>query len=672
MDNEIVQVKIHPAIGIARVGNSAEQPFVGPESPDQPPLPPGSYKDGSGKIIRQAARFRVYGYNRAGQVVRELKLGEEGVTEIKWSVQLANKKAAWYQFHIPLDIPEAEQLTADQRRWRNAKVEGTDRKKLVADPGRKAIRASTHETAAFDGKIMDKPVSLGSISTQNDGRLLVVGGVGKSASWQTPEKPIFGVANNDTWYDDVSDGPVTAEVTIGGATKPAAPAWVVVAPPHYAPGVKTARTLYDVLHDTFVTEQTLPVEDRPSYPEHIEPLLGRFCDLQWVNRGFATQFGWKGPHDFRNPQMRKRLADPGESSRELRRQVYVQMRDYARDGISPVPWPWLYGDAMSSRPNSVRQHITLTAEQDRLLALWADGHFTTGPPRKGHPDVDKAPIAEQPGLLDRAALDNCAAEAFHPGCEVTWPMRHKTMYSEPFRILHRTPDNPERDYGPVLSLQDALGKNGPLYAQGPGDLTRWMAAPWQCDTASCRSGYEVRANLGPRYSPYLPTFWPAQMPNHVLKKADFTTVNTTPTGGDDSAREKAFENRAVWLRGLTGPDFDKQRRQMIDDWYLFGIVETHKYTVGDGKFPDDIQVESEPGYDPVHDLANLVNIQVPEAGVVELAGAADAWTGEVSAESVASMLVQQAVQEVKEATGRDEETIAAGYLEKLDPFHGSQ
>lgn len=539
MDTQIAQVKIHPAIGIARVGNSEKQPFIGPESPDQPPLPPGSYKDSSGKIIRQAARFRIYGYNQAGEVVKELKLGDEEVTEITWSVHLANKKAAWYQFHLPLDIPEATGLTEVQRRRRNFDVRGAERKKLVIDPGRQTIRASTHETATFAGKIMNRAVALGSMATQNDGRLLVVGGVGTSASYTTPEKPISGVANNDTWYDDVADGPVTAEVTIRGVTKTATPAWAVVAPPHYAPGVKTVRTLYDLLHDMFVTEHTLPDVQQVSYPDHIEPLLRRFCDLQWVNHGFATQFGWAGPYHFLDPALRKRLADPSETSQELRRQVYVQMRDYCRDGTSPLPWPWLYGDAMSSgKPTSVRQHITITPAQDRMLAQWADGHFTSGPPRKGFPIVDEAPPAEQPQLLDRAALENCAADAFHPGCEVTWPMRHKTMYSAPFRILHRGPDDPERDYGDALTLQDALGKNGPLFAQGPGDLTRWMAAPWQCDAASCRSGYQVRSGLGPRYSPYLPTFWPAQVPNHVLKHSDFTTVNTPPTGSDDSVRRR--------------------------------------------------------------------------------------------------------------------------------------
>ncbi|AJC61284.1 LodA/GoxA family CTQ-dependent oxidase [Streptomyces sp. 769] len=676
MDQQIVQIKIHPAIGIARVGNSDQPAFIGPESPDESPLALGSYKDSSGKIIKQAARFRIYGYNKAGEVVRELKLGQDDVTGIRWSVHLANKKAAWYQFHFPLDIPEAtdpDKLKPDMRRRRNADVTGADRKKLVIDSGRQTIEAPRKQPCTLAGEIMGRQVTLGQAYAASDGRLLVAGGDGTSASWDEEHHPISGVANNDTWYDNVSDGPITAEVTIGGVTRTASPAWVVVGPPHYAPGVKTIRTLYDLLYDVFVTEQTLEVKDPPSYPEDVEPLLARFCELQWVNHGFATQFGWNGPHHFLDPTMRKRLNDPSETSRDLRRQIYHQVRDYDRDGVSPVPWPWIYGDGMSSgKATSVRQHLTLSPTQDRILAQWADGTFVPGPPRTGHPDVDQAPVAQQPGLLDRAALDNCAADAFHPGSEVTWPIRHKTMFSEPFRILHRDEGTPEPDYGDEFKVAEMLGKNGPLHAQGPGDLTRWMAAPWQCDTASCRFGYQVRSNLGPRYSPYLPTFWPAQMPNHVLKKADFDTVNTKPGGGDDTVREKAFENRAVWLRGLKDAEYNKQRRQMIDDWYKFGIVEPHEYTVGDGKFPRYIQVESEPGYPPAPDHANLINIHVPEAGVPQRAAAAGTWRGALSAEAVESALVRQAIEEVKQLTGYDESAIAAGYLEKLDPFHENQ
>jgi hypothetical protein len=59
--------KIHPAIGIARVGNHTSSFFVGPEAPGKPAIefdsggneiPLTSYKQ-NGLIKRQAARFRV-------------------------------------------------------------------------------------------------------------------------------------------------------------------------------------------------------------------------------------------------------------------------------------------------------------------------------------------------------------------------------------------------------------------------------------------------------------------------------------------------------------------------------------------------------------------------------------------------------------------------------------
>ena len=43
-------------------------------------------------------------------------------------------------------------------------------------------------------------------------------------------------------------------------------------------------------------------------------------------------------------------------------------------------------------------------------------------------------------MLDRAALEFCLADAFHPGCEMTWPVRHASMYMAPFRIRHRRAD----------------------------------------------------------------------------------------------------------------------------------------------------------------------------------------------------------------------------------------
>ena len=116
----IVTIKIHPAIGIARVGNSPSEFFVGPEAPDLHTRPRGGYKDEAGRVKRQAARFRLFGYDDKGHVVREITASEASTT---WVVHLANRKAAWRRF-------EGLDPTTP---WRNASV--ADRQSLIVDPG---------------------------------------------------------------------------------------------------------------------------------------------------------------------------------------------------------------------------------------------------------------------------------------------------------------------------------------------------------------------------------------------------------------------------------------------------------------------------------------------------------------------------------------------------------
>lgn len=45
-----------------------------------------------------------------------------------------------------------------------------------------------------------------------------------------------------------------------------------------------------------------------------------------------------------------------------------------------------------------------------------------------------------------------------------------------------------------------------------------MAVPWQTDTASCRDGYEAS------YDAYVPTFWPARVPNQLLDESNYDRV----------------------------------------------------------------------------------------------------------------------------------------------------
>ena len=130
--DSIVEARIHPAIGVARIGNSDEY-FIGPEIPYPTPPPAGGYRDQNGRLKRQAALFRVYGYDADGKVVAELTAEN---AEIAWTVHVANKKGAWYDFDAALDLPEAATLQSARR---NAMFQGLEREKLVIDPGSRSI-----------------------------------------------------------------------------------------------------------------------------------------------------------------------------------------------------------------------------------------------------------------------------------------------------------------------------------------------------------------------------------------------------------------------------------------------------------------------------------------------------------------------------------------------------
>ena len=72
-----------------------------------------------------------------------------------------------------------------------------------------------------DGSFMGSPVYLGEIKTDQEGRLVVLGGHGVSRSSDGSLAITF--ANNEGWHDDVSDGPVTAEVTLNGRSARSCP-----------------------------------------------------------------------------------------------------------------------------------------------------------------------------------------------------------------------------------------------------------------------------------------------------------------------------------------------------------------------------------------------------------------------------------------------------------------
>jgi hypothetical protein len=322
---------IHPGIGIARLGDSPDEFCISPETPAALPIacdqqgnpllsPDGKselritkFKDVQGRIKRQAARFHIYVYDEQSPDGRPLKIGDpiEGggnhgvLVDIQWRVYLANKKSSWYQFQ-QLD---GEHGYSKSHPRRNAGITDSEaRQKLIIDPGPRLVNVSSRRRAflsrhnnEFYAPVFPPPLqprsidTLGDILTADTGHLLVLGGHGHSGSFLHGfgHPRIEDYANNDGWFDDVSDGPVMARLImysteVGGQRfiDVEDPAWVVVGYPAYVPPILDMVTLDDVVFDTAVTQF--------AYRTDIYGESGTFSDPQNIDpNDVPTLMHWK-------------------------------------------------------------------------------------------------------------------------------------------------------------------------------------------------------------------------------------------------------------------------------------------------------------------------------------------------------------------------------------------
>ncbi|HEX5884355.1 MAG TPA: LodA/GoxA family CTQ-dependent oxidase [Pyrinomonadaceae bacterium] len=616
--DEIVRYVIYPCIGIARVGNSPDKYFIGPEAPGQVPQPEGGFKDRAGRVKRQAARFRIYGLNLAGEAVGEITADH---AEITWRVHIANRKAGWYQFENAMDLgPKYAKTTA----LRNRTITGSDRSQLIIDPGPRTIsgRDIQGPDYQFDtGEFMGIKVPLGELRTDDAGRLMVLGGFGHSASYT--HKPAITFANNDGWHDDTSDGPVRATININGREFEAEPAMVAVTPPSYGQGLYGVVTMYDVVFDLFSRDPNFgpPAPARPSFWRDIFPIFDRLVTSQWVNGGINFLFGNGSPSELTQPDLLYRLSSPAEEDKPLRTSFFNWFRNPAdvTGKQEPEKLPPFYGDAFGDFTDLGMVDLPVTATQYEWLRQWAEGNFDNDPSHRDRPaTLDDYPIADQPHALDEASLESCLGGPFHPGIELTWPLRVASMWKEPFR-LNVLPEGqePKMDYGPSLSPAEAMGTGGVVESSGPGTLTWWLGVPWQTDGASCLSGYEIGTYLP------LPSFWTARVPNQVLSERSYRRVldENLPL----AQRLKHLFYRVDWLRYF-GPDYETRINDNVAKWDKLGIV-----TMREGS-PDSAQ----------HGLPERLWV---ETGLAEEFTKSDPTWAQVR---IAERLIQAPVEEVME------------------------
>lgn len=511
--------RIHPGLGIARVGNSPNEFFIGPEAPNWNPAPPDSlYKDSNGLIKKQAARFRVYEYDEQGNPLREI---DSRTCRIVWTVTIANKKGGWYQF-----IGEQEWKDPSKRKLRNPTIESTlspdQRSSLNITPSAKSIEGINAKPQLFnDGYFLNQQICLGEIRTDDAGRLLILGGDGHSASVH-PNNPVTDFVNNDGWYDTTADGWVEATIHLPDQSPCRAErASVIIAPPSFAPELQSLVTLDDQMQEIAQgCGWVIPESNEVRFYRDIYPLLVRTSNLAWVSGAAFHGHGAGAYGSFADQKHVAIYSDNSSATQERRQKLFSILRSpdtNSENGGPSTPesrglMPLLYGSLGVDENEKPRNWFSVLPTQYARMKAWAEGNFVLDTPQKPCP-LESYPIPKQPAMLDRAALQYCAGGPFFPGIEITFIATHADTWNSPYRINSQWQ---------------------------PGDITKWMAVPWQSDFYECTIHW-----------------WPIQRPDSVLTRDDFL--------------KKSFGKHSNWTRGLHEQS-PQGNNEMVKYWSNLGFV----------------------------------------------------------------------------------------------------
>jgi L-Lysine epsilon oxidase N-terminal/L-lysine epsilon oxidase C-terminal domain len=729
--------RIHPGIGIARLGNSDTEFYLAPETPAALPQacdgfgnpqygPDGvtpvsvkTFKDAQGRVKRQAARFQIFAYDELNPEGRPLAIGDpvEGggnrgvLVDIQWRAYVANKKASWY----PFSELKGEHGYASGSPRRNAGITGQDRDRLIIDPGPRSVNATTDRRAHFDrsggvgayattfppkGLQPFDIDTLGEMMTDDHGRLVVLGGHGRSGMEGASDSAgpkIDDYANTDGWYDDISDGPVMArlvmyseEVGQNRYIDVEFPAWVVVGYPRFVPQILDMITMDEVLHDlyvrrfatdtgtygilgTFDDPQKIPFGDetalrhwqagrlawnrdyRPWFYRDIWPILFRPDEFRYLNdilqqSNYPHDQAQRGTFDpdklSRTPRRVTRRPEAGtppeaalrdasqgeavvqtalaagpsrhvesmeDSYGPMRRFLFdllrrageansFQVQDHASSRTHSLPlMPLLCGDNPLTN-ETPSKFLHLTEYQLFILGQWARGWFINEK-EEGWLPADYSPFVPYPTAppktgheLDRGVLSNVLGGAFCPGGELGWVMRNPSIYRAPYRInadrgvsdFLQSAAQANQSQGTVIadytfSVQSPLSQDNDL-ATGlqPGDLTKYMALPWQSDFNECTTQpinitYADWNNLWPDSDnderlrkdekTWTTLWWPAHRPLQTFEIASF----------DDKGQPSNYV-WTTWSRGV--PQTPAGDLKMVTEWCKLGFIVRNPYQPG--------------------------------------------------------------------------------------------
>lgn len=555
MDSEKKYV-IHPAVGIARVGDSPEELYIAPEIPgtfcapteiykvvlqstdkDKSEIhsfskidpPDYNYRDTSEekRIRRQAARFKIFEYtpNAAAAMKPEnppIYPTDQEITtldltrfDVTWQVKLSNLKS-------PMGNNEPEAIS------------------LKVDPTQELVRLfDTPKLTDDDGTEQQLP-RLGEIYTDTEGRLIVAGGAGEAKPVGGAD-PIEGNTNVKLygWFDDTSDGVVTATIKDKNTHEEfeALAARIVIAPPKFGGDVLPLVSLYDLMEENSGVSPPKEV----SYTEHIFPILQKVILMQWVSQqAFVAHGNGTLIFDF----WAKLTTGSPQEQQDLRKHLLELVENHHSD----------YGDGRLKAFRGMPKLIAhpdkgpfLTKRQIALFRGWAAQNIPepvpTTLPRptvSEHTYLENVPVSEQPQALDQAHMETISSRGYLPGVDVGEIVESIVW----------------KDENALVPRANINGK------QTDGELTQTLATPWQVDIPHCGEKW-----------------WPTSYPSHVFRGTSSTPERYNEVIANYSPAPDASESRRL------------ARLEGVTNWHNFGFVKRVDYistTPSDPESDDDV------------------------------------------------------------------------------------
>jgi hypothetical protein len=283
---------------------------------------------------------------------------------------------------------------------------------------------------------------------------------------------------------------------------------------------------------------------KPSFTRDIYPIVKHALGARDVHTSGTTGNDHYHQTLLRDYATMSALTPEGK---RLRNGIFAWIRD--PDGAETI-WkamPRGLGDDytdlyMNTNAPEPRCFLSLTRIQYAMLREWAADNFISDWP--GTEPVLKPNLDPTPDDLDQAAAQHSVGGPFYPGIDVSWLIRTKELYAEPFRLkISPVPENEKPFSGVTVGALTFC----------PGFFSQQMALPWQADFYDCHK----EQWFDPDNNEYFFMWWTAHRPDDVFPSGgskqerwvrEFDKAATTEDPDDESNLERFKQMQSNWFR----------------------------------------------------------------------------------------------------------------------------